>query len=456
MNAEFLTALDVLEKEKGINKEELIEAIESSIEQAYRKNYGGGENIEARFDRDSGEIKVYAAWRVVDEVEDENTEKTLADAQKIDEDAVIGSIIEQEIIPRNFGRIAAQNAKQTIFQKIKEQERKKIYDEYIERVGEIVNGKIDRIERRNVYVNIGSATAIMPVKEQIPTENYKAGDHIRVYIVSVDDRGKGPDILVSRTHKGLLKRLLEEEVPEIYDGVVDVESIAREPGYRSKIAVKTNDETVDPVGSCVGYKGTRIQHIIDELAGEKIDVIRYSDDSHTYIANALSPAKVNEVLTKPSEKQAYAVVDDFQFSLAIGKEGQNVRLAVKLTGWKIDIKSASEFDKMLLENPNLREEFAAEDAAEEELDGDALIDELSEHDRMDAVLADEAGAGLLSDDDVLDDALLDDDDDLPDATDSLDDLNLDDIAIDDDASEEETDVASDDTADDVSTDSEEA
>lgn len=401
MNAEFLAALDVLEKEKGINKEELIEAIESSIEQAYRKNYGSEQNVEVRFDRSSGEIQVYTTWLVVDEVMDPDKEKTLAEALAIDEAAEIGQMIEKKIAPRHFGRIAAQNAKQMIYQKIKEQERKNIYDTFIERQDEVVTGKIDHVDRRMVYVDIGDATGLMPLSEQIPTEHYKAGQRIRVYITSVKETSKGPEIMVSRTHSGLLKRLLEEEVPEIYDGVVDVESIAREAGSRSKIAVKSNDSTVDPVGSCVGYHGTRIQNIIDELGGEKIDVIRYNEDIHEFIANALSPANVIEVLANPRDKQAYAVVDDFQFSLAIGKEGQNVRLAVRLTGWKIDIKSASDFQAMLDENPNLREEFSQEKETEK------LVDDILQE--MDEVLSDDAGAGLLDDDsDTETDVLADD------------------------------------------------
>ncbi|MGI6556580.1 transcription termination factor NusA [uncultured Pseudoramibacter sp.] len=391
MNAEFMAALDIIEKEKGINKEELIQDIESSIEQAYKKNYGNDQDFEVNFDRDTGEIKIFARWLVVDDdapIGQSHSEKRFHDALKIDDSCQIGDVIEQEIEPKDFGRIAAQNAKQMIYQKIKEQERKKIYNEFIEHEDEVVVGTVDHVERKMIFVNLGDTIGFLPQNEQIPGENYHAGDRIKVYILSVRNQSKGPEIILSRKHPGLLKRLLEDEVPEIYDGIVEVESIAREAGARSKIAVKSNDPSIDPVGACVGHKGSRIQNIIDELGNEKIDVIKYSDNPYEYITNALSPANVKEVLINQETKQAYAIVDDFQFSLAIGKEGQNVRLAVHLTGWKIDIKSDSEFEKILSDNPNFREEFSKKDEHVEK-----LVDEIKKE--MDALLDNTAGSGQL-------------------------------------------------------------
>lgn len=391
MNAEFMAALDIIEKEKGINKEELIQDIESSIEQAYKKNYGNDQDFEVNFDRDTGEIKIFARWLVVDDdapIGQSHSEKRFHDALKIDDSCQIGDVIEQEIEPKDFGRIAAQNAKQMIYQKIKEQERKKIYNEFIEHEDEVVVGTVDHVERKMIFVNLGDTIGFLPQNEQIPGENYHAGDRIKVYILYVRNQSKGPEIILSRKHPGLLKRLLEDEVPEIYDGIVEVESIAREAGARSKIAVKSNDPSIDPVGACVGHKGSRIQNIIDELGNEKIDVIKYSDNPYEYITNALSPANVKEVLINQETKQAYAIVDDFQFSLAIGKEGQNVRLAVHLTGWKIDIKSDSEFEKILSDNPNFREEFSKKDEHVEK-----LVDEIKKE--MDALLDNTAGSGQL-------------------------------------------------------------
>ena len=259
------------------------------------------------FDRDTGEIKIFARWLVVDDdasIGQSHSEKRFHDALKIDDSCQIGDVIEQEIEPKDFGRIAAQNAKQMIYQKIKEQERKKIYNEFIEHEDEVVVGTVDHVERKMIFVNLGDTIGFLPQNEQIPGENYHAGDRIKVYILSVRNQSKGPEIILSRKHPGLLKRLLEDEVPEIYDGIVEVESIAREAGARSKIAVKSNDPSIDPVGACVGHKGSRIQNIIDELGNEKIDVIKYSDNPYEYITNALSPANVKEVLINQETKQA--------------------------------------------------------------------------------------------------------------------------------------------------------
>lgn len=371
MNAEFIKALDALQQEKGIDKEELIQAIESSIESAYRKNYGNAQAVDVVLDRESGEIKVFAGWTVVEEVGNPETEMDLEKAREIDPNIQVGEVCKTEIAPKDFGRIAAQNAKQLIFQRIKEAERNIIYNEYLEKQDEIVTGLVTRVERGIVNIDVGDGEGVMLPSEQVQGETYRQGQRLKVYMLMVKKTTKGPQITVSRTHPGLVKRLFESEVPEIYDGVVDIVGIAREAGSRTKIAMKANDPSVDPVGSCVGFKGVRVQNIINELNGEKIDVIKYSDNICDYISNALSPAKVVEVLPNKKEKMAYAIVDDFQFSLAIGKEGQNVRLAAKLTGWKIDIKSVSDFDKMLADNPNLRDEFS-----EKENNPELLLDEI--------------------------------------------------------------------------------
>lgn len=368
MNAEFLMALDTLQKEKNIDKQELIEAIELSIASAYKKNYGTMQDVEVVLDQKNGEIKVYVNRTVVADVLNEETEMALADAVKIDKELQIGDICKVEVAPKDFGRIAAQNAKQLIFQRIKEAERNIVYNTFLEKQDELINAVVTRVDNNLVYVDVGSSEAILLPSEQIPGEVFRAGQHIRVYMMSVKRTTKGSQINVSRTHPGMVKRLFEEEVPEIYDGVIEIVTIAREPGSRTKIAVKANNPSIDPVGACVGQRGVRVQNIINELHGEKIDVIKYSDDVRTYLANALSPAGVQEILLYKGEKMALAVVDDFQYSLAIGREGQNVRLAAKLTGWKIDIYNATDFAKMEEENPNFRDQFRSRAETEASLD----------------------------------------------------------------------------------------
>ncbi len=370
MNAEFIMALDALQEEKNIDKQELIEAIEQSIESAYKKNYGTAQDVDVILNQDTGEIKVFANWNVVDNIDNEDTEMLLEDAQEYDPDAQIGTICRVEVAPKDFGRIAAQNAKQLIFQKIKEAERNIIYNEFLEKQDEVVSGIVTRVDHNLAYVDVGIGEAVLMPSEQVPGEIYRQNQRLKVYMLMAKKTTKGPQVNVSRTHPGLVKRLFEDEVPEIYDGVVDIVGIAREAGSRTKIAMKANDSAVDPVGACVGHKGVRVQNIITELGGEKIDVIKYSDNIQEYIANALSPAKVVEILPKQSEKMALAIVDDFRFSLAIGKEGQNVRLAAKLTGWKIDIKSASDFEKMLEADPDLRSKYLIEE------DRDAFMEDL--------------------------------------------------------------------------------
>ncbi|MBF7095800.1 transcription termination factor NusA [Alkalibacter mobilis] len=359
MNKDFMLALDSVEKEKGINKEELIDAIELAITSAYKKNYGSNHEIKINIDRETGEINVHALKKVVENVEDPTVQISLEEAKTINQSYELEDVAEIEIKPKNFGRIAAQNAKQQVVQKIKEAERNIIFNQFIEREDEIINGVIQRKEKNNIFIDLGKTEGIMLPTEQVQGETYDQNKRIKVYVLEVKKTTKGPQILVSRTHPGLVKRLFESEVPEIYDGTVLIKSISREAGSRTKIAVFAMDSNIDPVGSCVGPKGIRVQNIVDELNGEKIDIIKWSDDPKEYIASSLSPAKVLRVDINELEKSALVVVDDYQLSLAIGKEGQNARLAAKLTGWKIDIKSKSQSEAM--ENIDKLEEDLLED-----------------------------------------------------------------------------------------------
>lgn len=343
MSAELIRALDQLEKERGIEKEVLIEAIEAALVSAYKKNFGTSQDVRISIDRDTGEVKVFALKKVTARPKDENSEISLEDALKLDSRYAQDDIAEVEVTPRKFGRIAAQTAKNVVLQRIREAERNLIYEEYFNKEGDIVTGIVQRIERRNVIIDLGKAEAIMLPSEQTNGEEYRFNDRIKTYIVEVRKTTKGPQILVSRTHPGLVKRLFELEVPEIHDGTVEIKSISREAGSRTKIAVYSKDPNVDPIGACVGQRGTRVQAIVDELRGEKIDIIKWSSDPEEYISSSLSPAKVVRVDADEETRTAKVIVPDFQLSLAIGKEGQNARLAAKLTGWKIDIKSESQF-----------------------------------------------------------------------------------------------------------------
>lgn len=343
MNGEFIEALDQIEKEKGISKDILIDAIEAALISAYKRNYGSAQNVKVYINRESGEVRVYSIKNVVEAVENDLLEISIEDAKEIDSNYEVEDVIEREVTPKNFGRIAAQTAKQVVVQRIREAERGIIYDEFINKESEIVTGIIQRISKGNVFINLGKTEAILTPTEQIPGETYKHNDRIKTYIIEVKKTTKGPQILVSRTHPGLVKRLFELEVPEIHDGIVEIKSISREAGSRSKIAVYSHDDNVDPVGACVGHKGTRVQAIVDELRGEKIDIIKWSDNPEELIGSSLSPAKVLKVIVKEDEKTVLVVVPDYQLSLAIGKEGQNARLAAKLTNWKIDIKSESQY-----------------------------------------------------------------------------------------------------------------
>ena len=345
MNKEFIQALDEVEKAKGVKKDELIDAIEAAIASAYKKNYGTSQNVKILINRENGEIKVFSLKQVVEEVFDELLEINYEQAKQINEQYEIGDMAEVEVKPKNFGRIAAQNAKQLVVQRIKEAERNIVYDEFIEREDEILTGIIQRKEKNNVFIDIGKTEGILAPTEQILGEDYSQNKRIKVYILEVKKTTKGPQVFVSRTHPGLVKRLFESEVPEIFDGTVQIKSISREAGSRTKIAVYASDLNVDPVGSCVGPKGARVQSIVDELNGEKIDIIKWSENPMEYISTALSPAKVLKVEAKENDKSALVIVDDYQLSLAIGKEGQNARLAAKLTGWKIDIKSKSQYEE---------------------------------------------------------------------------------------------------------------
>ena len=344
MNHEFMEALDELEKDRGIDKEILIDTIEQALLTAYKKNFGSAQNVRVEIDRERGDVRVFSQRVVVDESDlyDTFLEIELADAIKIDPSYELGDIIENEVTPKEFGRIAAQTAKQVVVQRIREAERDIVYNEFIDKQDEIVTGEVARVNKNIVHVNLGRIEAIMTQAEQIPGEHYQAGQKIKVYILEVKKTNKGPQIVVSRSHPGLVKRLFEFEVPEIFEGIVQIKSVSREAGSRTKMAVKSIDEKIDPIGACVGPKGSRVKNIVDELGDEKIDIIKYSDDPAEYISASLSPSKVEKVEVNEEEKSALVVVPDYQLSLAIGKEGQNARLAAKLTNWKIDIKSESQ------------------------------------------------------------------------------------------------------------------
>lgn len=346
MNEEFVGALRELVKEKGICEDLIFTTIQDALVAAYKKNYANvntkAQNVKVSIDRETGEIGVYAQKVVVDEVYDDVTEISLEEAKAISPRYEVDDVVDLEVTPKNFGRVAAQLAKQVVTQRIKEAERNIIYDEYKEKEFDIITGTILRKDKGMVFVNLGKLEGVIGPNEQIPGEEYKFNEKLKLYIVEVKNGSKGPQIHVSRTHPGLVKRLFELEVPEIFDGVVEVKSISREAGSRSKIAVYSNDEEVDAMGACVGPKGVRVQNIVNELKNEKIDIIKWSKDPAEFIANSLSPAKVLDVEVDEENKTAKVVVDDNQLSLAIGKEGQNVRLAAKLTNWKIDIKSESQ------------------------------------------------------------------------------------------------------------------
>ena len=365
MNADFMEALTALEKERGISKEVLLGAIESAIIVAYKRNNNTTGNVRAEINCDTGEIRIFASKTVVEEVENPSMEIALEQARAVNPLYQVGDVLEEEATTKNFGRIAAQTAKQVVVQRIREAERGNIYEEYIEKENEILTAIVQRVEKGNVFVELGRTDGILPASETIPGETYENNERIKVYVLEVRKDNKGPQVVVSRTNPGLVKRLFELEVPEIQSGVVQVKAIAREAGFRTKIAVHSSDPQVDAVGSCVGQRGSRVTRIVDELHNEKIDIIEWDNDYAIYIAKALSPAKVLMVYVNDEERAAKVVVPDQQLSLAIGKEGQNARLAAKLTGWKIDIKSQSQAqEEMDRGYDDLDETFNYEEAGE--------------------------------------------------------------------------------------------
>ena len=384
MNTELLEALTILEKEKNISKEVLMEAIEQSLIQACKNHFGKADNVHVTIDHETCEFSVYADKTVVEVVEDPVMEISLSNAKMMDSKYELGDIVQVPIQSKQFGRIATQNAKNVILQKIREEERKVLYDEYFQKEKDVVTGVVQRYMGKNVSVNLGKVDAILSENEQVKGEVYKPTERIKVYVLEVKDSPKGPKIMVSRTHPELVKRLFEAEVTEVKDGIVEIKSIAREAGSRTKIAVWSNDPDVDAVGACVGMNGARVNTIVEELRGEKIDIISWNENPALLIENALSPAKVITVLADPDEKTALVIVPDYQLSLAIGKEGQNARLAARLTGFKIDIKSetqareAGDFE-YYQESDDEEGEDSMEDAlAGVELDEEPETEEISE------------------------------------------------------------------------------
>ena len=352
-NKELILALEELEKEKGIKKEYVLESIETALVTAYKRNFDALENVKVDIDHQTGATHIYSVKEIVENANDEVTEISLEEAHKINKNLTYGDTVDIEIVPKDFGRIAAQTAKQVIVQKLREVERDLIFDEYTQKKGEIVSGIIQKADKNIVVVDLGRIEGIMLAKEQVPTEKYRVNDKIKAYIVDVERGLKGaPQVMISRSHPDFVRKLLEFEIPEIYEGVIEIKSVSRDAGSRSKVAVYSPDPHLDPVGSCVGAKGVRIQNVINELNGEKIDVIEWDADPSIYIASALLPAQILAVDIKEDERFAEVIVPDDQLSLAIGKAGQNARLAAKLTNWKIDIKSESQFRQILQEQQN--------------------------------------------------------------------------------------------------------
>jgi len=367
-NKELVIALEELEKEKGIKKDYVIEAIETALVTAYKRNFDAAENVKVVMDKVTGATHIYSCKEVVEEVEDSNVQISLEEAKKINKKVKVGETVDIELAPKNFGRIAAQTAKQVIIQKLREVERDVLYNEFNDRQGEIVSGIIQKADGGIVVLDLGKLEGVIPLKEQVPTENYRVNDKIRGYVSSVVRGQKGaPQVIVSRASGDFVRKLFEFEIPEIYEGLIEIKSVSRAPGSRSKVAVYSTNPDIDPVGSCVGQKGIRIQNIINELNGEKIDVIEWNPDPSIFISAALLPAQVMAVDIKEEEKFAQVIVPDDQLSLAIGKAGQNARLAARLTNWKIDIKSESQFREMIMAGQNSEEnEEVSEETTETE------------------------------------------------------------------------------------------
>lgn len=366
-NKELILALEELEKEKGIKKEYLLESIETALVTAYKRNFDSLENVKVVMDPQTGATHVYSVREVVEEPEDSTIQISIKEAKKVNLEAQEGDTVDIEIVPRDFGRIAAQTAKQVIIQKLREAEREIVFNEFNDRKGEIVSGIVQKADKNIVVMDLGKLEGVMPAKEQMPTEQYKVNDKIKGYVLEVEKGSKGaPQVIVSRSHPDFVRKLLEFEIPEIYEGVIEIKSISRDPGYRSKVAIYSPDPNIDPVGSCVGQKGVRIQNVINELSGEKIDVIEWNEDPSIYISSALLPAKILAVDIKEDEKFAQVIVPDDQLSLAIGKSGQNARLAARLTNWKIDIKSETQFREMLMKSQIGEQEVGEEQKEEKE------------------------------------------------------------------------------------------
>ena len=405
MSKEMLEAFATLEKTKGIKQDVIVEAIKAALVAAYKKNYNQATNVIVEFDESRGDFKLMTEKTVVEEVHDERLEISLKDALTINRAYELGDKIRFEVAPKNFGRIAAQTAKQVIMQHLREAERNHIIDEYSQYEDELITGTVERRDNRFVYVKIGNVEAVMPRNDQMPGETYNPQDQIRVLVTHVGSDSKGAQITVSRTAPDMVKRLFEQEVPEIYDGTVEVVSIAREAGDRTKIAVKSNDPNIDPVGTCVGQRGARVQNVVNELDGENIDVVKYEEDPSDYIANALNPAEVIAVQfgDEDDEKSALVIVPDYQLSLAIGKKGQNVRLAARLTGYKIDIRPESEVefvdessdqaekenkeaesDNLVAGDASSASDVTEDSAAEEEPEAESLSDETKTEDGLQA------------------------------------------------------------------------
>lgn len=369
MNQEFINALNEIERNKGISSDVIIDALEKALIKSYEKNFDDNANVSVSVSRDTGEAKIFSIKTIVEEVDDKITEISLDEAHLINSNLNIGDEVTIEVTPKNFGRIAAQTARNIVIQKIKDAEREIVYNEFINREKEIITGIIQRIDHGIIYVDLGKVEGIVPLSEQIPNEEYKVNDRYKFYIKEVKNTTKGAQVILSRSDTGLVKRLLELEVPEIHDGIVEIFSISREAGSRTKLAVFTRDENIDPVGACVGFKGTRVKAIVDELNGEKLDIIIWDKDIKVFLANSLSPAEVLKVFVNEKEKIARIIVDSGQLSLAIGKEGQNARLAAKLTNWKIDIKGTEQYLEGI-ENNSIVAEFPEEEEYINDLLGD--------------------------------------------------------------------------------------
>lgn len=407
MSKEMLSALDALETEKGVKKEIVIGALEDALTSAYKRNYNQAQNVEVTFDQKKGDIKVFAVKEVTEEVFDSRLEVSLKDALTINKAYEIGDEIRFEVTPKDFGRIAAQTAKQVIMQRVREAERGIIYDEYSKYENEIMQGVVERRDNKFVYVSLGKIEAVLGKSDQMPNERYEAHDHVKVFVTKVENAAKGPQVFVSRTAPGLVKRLFEQEVPEIFDGTVEIVGIAREAGDRTKIAVRSTNPDVDAVGTTVGPRGTRVQAVVSELSGENMDVVQWEEDASDYIANALNPAQVIAVQfnDEDNERSATVIVPDYQLSLAIGKKGQNARLAAKLTGFKIDIKPESEVEfvddeELTAEDEELAEETDASVAAAD--DAVAPEDAADVADEESASAADDAEQAPEADTDETD------------------------------------------------------